>query len=179
MRIPIFDQFQSTLPVWGATMTPPRKWPHFVISIHAPRVGSDRPLLAAGSPLPSDFNPRSPCGERPNPNWGATAARVFQSTLPVWGATALPGPQSPARTISIHAPRVGSDLRGDLPGVPGQYFNPRSPCGERLNNEYDETFCRIFQSTLPVWGATPSPQKYQKAVVFQSTLPVWGATRMG
>ena len=35
-------------------------------------------------------------------------------------------------SISIHAPRAGSDyLQQDAPAAPG-YFNPRSPCGERL-----------------------------------------------
>ena len=34
-------QFQSTLPVWGATFFMPYKDPNKKISIHAPRVGSD------------------------------------------------------------------------------------------------------------------------------------------
>ena len=34
------------------------------ISIHAPRVGSDRSENSTRS-LSHDFNPRSPCGERP------------------------------------------------------------------------------------------------------------------
>ena len=100
-----------------------------------------------------DFNPRSPCGERPFeqialaddqafqstlPVWGATAARdhydkedLFQSTLPVWGATLARDYPGAVADISIHAPRVGSDptdkgLRGAF-----ENFNPRSPCGER------------------------------------------------
>ena len=41
-------------------------------------------------------------------------------------------PEGPlAKVISIHAPRVGSDLTtGALPSW-AVYFNPRSPCGER------------------------------------------------
>ena len=35
------DEFQSTLPVWGATLTRARVGGHVGISIHAPRVGSD------------------------------------------------------------------------------------------------------------------------------------------
>ena len=79
------------------------------ISIHAPRVGSD-PMSTMKDIAILNFNPRSPCGERPLilpilklpiqfqstlPVWGATGrtkltstARIFQSTLPVWGATA-------------------------------------------------------------------------------------------
>ena len=79
-------EFQSTLPVWGATVGDQLKLKQegyfnprspcgerhvdqcsfgfdIVISIHAPRVGSDNQSLnkrARGT----DFNPRSPCGER-------------------------------------------------------------------------------------------------------------------
>mgnify|MGYP006880057814 CR=1 FL=1 len=35
-----------------------------------------------------------------------------------------------------------------------RYFNPRSPCGERLANTARYLFDPIFQSTLPLRGAT-------------------------
>ena len=144
------------------------------------------------------FNPRSPCGERPVqaggflqavlfqstlPVWGATKLcqyptppRLFQSTLPVWGATMGSGSRSSVVMISIHAPRVGSDawllsymamtvISIHAPRVgsdhcrsarspPGQYFNPRSPCGERRQFPVILPISTRFQSTLPVWGAT-------------------------
>ncbi len=39
------------------------------------------------------------------------------------------------------------------------------------------TSCSVFQSTLPVWGAT-FPRRFDSRYTFkfQSTLPVWGAT---
>ena len=59
------SEFQSTLPVWGAT-------------------GTSLDCLTDGD----YFNPRSPCGER----LVGLSIRIhtvgFQSTLPVWGATA-------------------------------------------------------------------------------------------
>ena len=56
--------------------------------------------------------------------------------------------------ISIHAPRVGSDLFSEKNMKVGCYFNPRSPCGER-RSEFDYLRNALtFQSTLPVWGAT-------------------------
>ena len=80
-------RFQSTLPVWGATSIEWEKTYERNISIHAPRVGSDGLACGNGynspgfqSTLPvwgatlksafngansADFNPRSPCGERP------------------------------------------------------------------------------------------------------------------
>ena len=33
--------------------------------------------------------------------------------------------------ISIHAPRTGSDISYAVPIIPSDYFNPRSPHGER------------------------------------------------
>ena len=59
---------------------------------------------------------------------------LFQSTLPGWGATGdMFHRFFDDRDISIHAPRMGSDLSDD----------------------YDPTHGRFeFQSTLPGWGAT-------------------------
>ena len=56
------------------------------------------------------------------PVWGATLTRSkagreyleFQSTLPVWGATLRPGMWYLSWSISIHAPRVGSDNSATL-----------------------------------------------------------------
>ena len=81
-----FGLFQSTLPVWGATKGHPAYHHDSQISIHAPRVGSDyngyiKPVIG----------------------------HIFQSTLPVWGATRASGPRTTKSSISIHAPRVGSD----------------------------------------------------------------------
>ena len=58
--------------------------------------------------------------------------KVFQSTLPVRGATPSADPERGGIKISIHAPREGSD-----------FFRP-STVGS----------LKIFQSTLPVRGAT-------------------------
>ena len=123
------------------------------------------------------FNPRSPCGERPLAAELLAKEGIFQSTLPVWGATVAPGAFSDTLGISIHAPRVGSDERGECmpspeniisihaprvgsdgwPASPPHqraHFNPRSPCGERRRRAKAEVSPLTFQSTLPVWGAT-------------------------
>ena len=123
------------------------------ISIHAPRVGSDsginrenllktyfnprspcgeRHRAGDGIPWLPDFNPRSPCGERPLSAVVLRPSAEFQSTLPVWGATALALHASELAKISIHAPRVGSDAGFDCHfDAYFRDFNPRSPCGER------------------------------------------------
>ena len=56
---------------------------------------------------------------------------VFQSTLPVRGATEITVYIHKSRSISIHAPRAGSDATDDIDRFCCLYFNPRSPCGER------------------------------------------------
>ncbi len=80
--------------------------------------------------------------------------KVFQSTLPVGGATLHPKilleagwisihaprggsdhygmDRATAYNISIHAPRGGSDVSACLYHAVLPYFNPRSPWGERL-----------------------------------------------
>ena len=78
--------------------------------------------------------------------------------------------------ISIHAPRVGSDSSRSTHNRLYPHFNPRSPCGERLQSRAVGVQRSLFQSTLPVWGATFSLLLYFCSFIFQSTLPVWGAT---
>ena len=81
------------------------------------------------------------------------------------------------RYISIHAPRVGSDINGSVRLVGSPNFNPRSPCGERPAVYWCcYPVCARFQSTLPVWGATTTLRTEESPALFQSTLPVWGAT---
>ena len=42
------ELFQSTPPVWGATISLADVRPHVMISIHAPRVGGDKQLADSG-----------------------------------------------------------------------------------------------------------------------------------
>ena len=72
---------------------------------------------------------------------------------------------------------MGSDLNYQLNWAQLTDFNPRSPCGERLDSGYINWPDYQFQSTLPVWGATFAVGASAKVDQFQSTLPVWGATR--
>ena len=147
-----------------------------------------------------NFNPRSPCGERhvapfegdveevqfqsTLPVWGATtltthnrATGQFQSTLPVWGATndAEVGGAVEGR-ISIHAPRVGSDMRTETSSTNTPYFNPRSPCGERLRAPILRRLSSYFNPRSPCGERRPRPSTPSLPRSFQSTLPVWGAT---
>ena len=126
------------------------------ISIHAPRMGSDSTSLVTcvfcwifqstlpgwgattygipGVSIPKNFNPRSPDGERPD------------TTFTKQGGYSDFNPRSPDGErldialllychlmISIHAPRMGSDLPFRAGCTMGLNFNPRSPDGERLH----------------------------------------------
>ena len=146
--------FQSTLPVWGATDRTHISASLKLFQSTLPCGGSDRTAQTESRYNP-DFNPRSLCGERP---WAAGCA----------------GSQG---RISIHAPRVGSDeIRHIRPHRTLYNFNPRSPCGERRKDTGLWVWTWIFQSTLPVWGATYEKFQCLGCCIFQSTLPVWGAT---
>ena len=100
------------------------------ISTHAPHAGSDLASFLAAS-IRDNFNPRSPCGERPKrksanetelvisthaPHAGSDFAHVlhgyfprFQPTLPMRGATWDDAYKDVVSFISTHAPHAGSD----------------------------------------------------------------------
>ena len=104
--------------------------------------------------------------------------KLFQSALPLRGATTRRWHVSIARLISIRAPLAGSDFRTDSKvHIVSAYFNPRSPCGERLSQSDGIARCAKFQSALPLRGAT---RDYRTALIrdilFQSALPLRGAT---
>ena len=106
------------------------------ISIHAPREGSDPGHPHFGGQHP-DFYPRSPRGERRPPARTTSSGSIFLSTLPARGATSWLGGAGADATISIHAPREGSDRPGQLRRSGKRHFYPRSPRGERPGPQDD------------------------------------------
>ena len=78
--------FRTTIPEWGATRKAIQGTMRAIISIHAPRVGSD---LTPSATMPQ--------------------TQTFLSTLPAWGATETVYCFCYELQMSIHAPRVGSD----------------------------------------------------------------------
>ena len=145
--------FQSTLPARGATLVVSVGMLVWIISIHAPRTGSDGEQVRLIH-APFYFNPRSPHGERPAVFRCRASCDAFQSTLPARGATV---------TISISF-------------SPPSHFNPRSPHGERPAAGISGRCQTRFQSTLPARGATWMVLWMLFALQFQSTLPARGAT---
>ena len=125
------ELFQSTRPVWGATVRRGDRGDGHPISIHAPRAGCDldteKPLVHV-----DDFNPRTPCGVR---RWASRSSDLPRQYF---------NPRTPCG--------VRRWIRLLLPGTTN--FNPRAPCGARLCVRHAGDPARRFQSTRPVWGAT-------------------------
>ena len=125
-------QFQSTLPVGGATWKKSLRGFRAIISIHAPRGGSDK----------------TDCTEY-KPYFG------FQSTLPVGGATPRLSGSGKKRGISIHAPRGGSDGLKQQLLLYSPVISIHAPRGGSDWFVMDAKVNGVeFQSTLPVGGAT-------------------------
>ena len=145
------------------------------ISIHAPRVGSDA-CNGARRRQGVDFNPRSPCGERRRTKTPPRCEPYFNPRSPCGErrASALDG--AGGHVISIHAPRVGSDYAPARVTIRRWLFQSTLPVwgATRVHSIKGEK--SEFQSTLPVWGATRLRHGVRLPGGFQSTLPVWGAT---
>ena len=150
--------FQSTLPARGATrggIKHGKRFSAFQSTLPARGATSSSPVSVLYS---VNFNPRSPHGERRKPTF------VISVTI----------------SISIHAPRTGSDSICRCCIYIYCYFNPRSPHGERRNQPF--FFVGVtsrFQSTLPARGATRYSTIARSRSLFQSTLPARGATCAG
>ncbi len=128
--------------------------------------------------ISGDFNPRSPCGERP-PFYSSTAAAKIKISIHAprvgsdFSRSIIP---SVAESISIHAPRVGSDTNRTFFDVVNDYisihaprvgsdtyrqktayyvgnFNPRSPCGERLKTSIDSSMSDVISIHAPRVGS--------------------------
>ena len=120
------------------------------------------------------------------PAGGATAAggiplpalRQFQSSLPAGGATEVNKHENTEQSISILAPRGGSDAEWDnfCKRILISILAPRG--GSDLKTPKVSTYNRSFQSSLPAGGATLRKQVVPMwQYVFQSSLPAGGATQ--
>ena len=101
----------------------------------------------------------------------------FQSTLPARGATRIFNSKPISFTISIHAPREGSDNNTAILFWRCCNFNPRSPRGERHTKAMDELANCEISIHAPREGSDKTiSDKNCITSRFQSTLPARGAT---
>ena len=146
------------------------------ISIHAPRTGSDC-TAHCSTARRTDFNPRSPHGERRGrctPGFGGKdfnprsphGERLllrrcdcppmgFQSTLPARGATSRPATANSRRIFQSTLPARGATPPADSHTAGAVDFNPRSPHGERPNGRIWRTLLADFNPRSP-HGERPS-----------------------
>ncbi len=126
--------FHPTFPLRGATLTNWLSRPTINISIRTLLAGSD---LLMCQPVPWRHLFQSTLPLRGATFWSVsrnTTYILFQSTLPLRGATAAP-----------------AESRKHL-----RYFNPRSPCGERLNRVIQRFRSRLISIHAPLAGSDPT-----------------------
>ena len=150
-------QFQSTLPVRGATMY------HFLaafavlISIHAPRAGSDQMSIITSK-------------------W----CWRFQSTLPVRGATSsYLGKSCLDLEFQSTLPVRGATVQRQGDGAVGEYFNPRSPCGERRRTRRCQRSTARISIHAPRAGSDRTRRCQRSTARISIHAPVRGATALG
>ena len=169
--------FQSTLPGWGATRAQPVG--HESDSDFNPRSpDGERPPGTGPASSAMNFNPRSPDGERLFTLSGRGLFHVFQSTLPGWGATFVPVCAGICLIISIHAPRMGSDPPRTLASWPSFSISIHAPrMGSDLRLSTRRRRMRNFNPRSPDGERLLASLRNAGIIAFQSTLPGWGATR--
>ena len=151
------------LSAWGISIHAPRTGSDlhlssalsaFPISIHAPRTGSDS-FSCPSARAYSNFNPRSPHGERRSPS------------RPCWDRESYFNPRSPHGERHCYRKQLRAEwaFQSTLPARGATRTRPQS-CRPRP-----------FQSTLPARGATRADYLDSLPLPFQSTLPARGATR--
>ena len=146
------------------------------ISIHAPHAGSDI-IARRYQPDSFYFNPRSPCGERPLLSKESVKGYVFQSTLPMRGATQKMTVDPIGYYISIHAPHAGSDeaCTIEIPVKGISIHAPHAGSDDVLLSMFDADGISIH---APHAGSDDTHLHAPWCIIkFQSTLPMRGATR--
>ena len=99
--------------------------------------------------LTNNFNPRTPCGVRRSQQPAQEAAKIFQSTHPLRGATKFRQSFCPPIDISIHAPLAGCDAPSAAACSRTRDFNPRTPCGVRPSCAVQAAHVRDFNPRTP------------------------------
>ena len=100
---------------------------------------------------------------------------VFQSTLPLRGATAYRFSIDETLIISIHTPLAGSDVCGRI-SVDGEFISIHTPLAGSDPGCADGHRLDTISIHTPLAGSDSNQQTMQLADIFQSTLPLRGAT---
>ena len=97
-----------------------------------------------------NFNPRSPCGERPPLCPWISWRNVISIHAPRAGSdTSITGQFAHSSIFQSTLPVRGATAAGALPGRRRDNFNPRSPCGERRIEAGDHAVNHDFNPRSP------------------------------
>ena len=145
-------EFQSTLPMRGATQASFEDLMWFVFQSTLPMRGAtNRPCCIA--PCLNYFNPRSPCGERRKDASRKQGVGDFNPRSPCGERRLLDVVKTKLNDFNPRSPC--GERQKELYVLYDDFdFNPRSPCGERRRFHRLFSFLHLFQSTLPMRGAT-------------------------
>ena len=168
--------FQSTRPLRGATLTGMTFREMFGISTHAPLAGRD---CAGGQHWHQglQISTHAPLAGRDGAMWRRwTMAELFQPTRPLRGATGTAQECRELAAFQPTRPLRGATTSGKTPSKPPRNFNPRAPCGARLESSGIVGSKTRFQPTRPLRGATYLWHLSRTEQEFQPTRPLRGAT---
>ena len=148
----LYNRFQLTRPMRGATHASISTLSVLRISTHTPHAGRDSDGVRVHVPI-SHFNSHAPCGARlhgGNPN---RPCRNFNSHAPCGARRARFMKFVLRKNFNSHAPCGARPLSNDdLIAEPD--FNSHAPCGARRRAETSTRTTRGFQLTRPMRGAT-------------------------
>ena len=121
------------------------KW-HLLMNTASPTASSD-------VSMPTNFNPRSPRGERRTLSPLTMTATYFNPRSPRGERRGFCSSAYSKNTISIHIPRVGNGTVTGAGRCRRWYFNPRSPYGERrrrLCKSSTKVYLKLTHSSISV-----------------------------
>ena len=131
----------------------PRSSSQVAVSIHALLAECDF-ITASIAAKQSGFNPRTPCGVRPENGRRKTGSRKFQSTHSLRSATKAVMQLIAKHGVSIHALLAECDYGIQRHARLDCGFNPRTPCGVRQSSSPLGWANDRFQSTHSLRSAT-------------------------
>ena len=153
--IPPGKRFQSTHSLRSATAVLTTQYIVPSVSIHALLAECDFLFHLWIAPVRC-FNPRTPCGVRLWRFLDLNCSTWFQSTHSLRSATSGNKPRNNKTIVSIHALLAECDPCEPCNSVHVFGFNPRTPCGVRLETSHSSTKNKTFQSTHSLRSATTS-----------------------
>ena len=167
-------QFQSTLPLRGATYFLVSKWKISKFQSTLPLRGATFALCCFSFKF-AGFQSTLPlrgATKRALQEAGRTQISIH---APLTGSDSGTDPCRLGSLISIHAPLTGSDHDTSHYGPHRNDFNPRSPYGERPRDDPLRALRQRFQSTLPLRGATFRSIGKQYSIAISIHAPLTGS----